>query len=222
MSSIARNWTFRGLTRTRAVLAISTVLIVFGALDALGTHHATSGSPPDTSAIAPNRATVRPEQSAHRTPVRQSAAQRVAAKQHAAQRVAIQKVAIQRMAERFVTACDTTDPAQPQGDQATEAALAPGLVLRKVGELAATSTGDRATTVTLDAPGQPVPGRHGTVEVIVTGTMSETSDASPPQRVPIVERVTLRPRTSVPMTGADPENARDASGWQVVGIEVGA
>jgi hypothetical protein len=217
MSSIAKNWTFRGLTRTRAILAISTVLIVFGALDALGTHHATSGSPPDTSAMAPNRATVRPEQSAHRAPVRQSAAQQMAAKQNAAQRVAIQNVAA-----RFVIACDTTDPAQPQGDQATEAALAPGLVPHNVVEPAATSTEDRATTVTLDASGQPVPGRHGTVAVIVTGTMSVTSDTSPPQRVPIVAKVTLRPRTSVPTTGGQPETASDVSGWQVVGVEVGA
>ena len=102
------------------------------------------------------------------------------------------------------------------------AALAPGLVPHNVVEPAATSTADRATTVTLDTPGQPVPGRHRTVAVIVTGTMNVTSDASPPQRVPIVERVTLRPRTRVPTTGGHPEAASDASGWQVVGIEVGA
>lgn len=84
------------------------------------------------------------------------------------------------------------------------------------------STEDRATTVMLDAPGRPVPGRQGTVAVIVTGTMSVTSDGSPLQRVPIVERVTLRPRASVPTIGGHPETASDASGWQVVGVEVGA
>ena len=217
MSSIARNWTLRGLTRTRAVLAISTVLIVFGALDALGTHHATSGhhrTPAPWRRIEPQCG-----RSSRPTERRSDRAQRSKWPRNKSR---LNEWLFNNVAARFVTACDTTDPAQPQGDQATEAALAPGLVPHNVVEPAATSTEDRATTVTLDAPGQPVPGRHGTVAVIVTGTMSVTSDASPPQRVPIVARVTLRPRTSVPTTGGHPETASDASGWQVVGVEVGA
>lgn len=217
MNFLTKGLSSFSLINTRAVLAMSTALILFGALDVLGPQHGTSGSPLDTSTMAPNRATVPPEHSVHNGPVRQGAAQRVTAQQVAAQRVAIEEVAA-----RFVTACDTTDPAQPQGDQAAEAALAPGLVSHTVVEPAAMSTGDRATTVSLDAPGQPVPGRGGTVAVIVTGTMSVTSDASPLQRVPIVERVTLRPRSGVPITSADAENPRATSGWQVVGVEVGA
>lgn len=212
MTSLTKGLGFRSLTKTRAVLAISTALILFGALDALGPHHATSGSPPDTSAMAPNRAAVPSRQSPHKA----------AAGRGTSRQIAAQEVAIQRVAARFVIACDTTDPAQPQGDQATEAALAPGLVLHKLAQPAAMSTGNRATTVKLNAPGQPVPGRGGAVAVIVTGTMSVTSDGNPLQRIPIVESITLRPHASVPTIGGHPVTASDASGWQVVGVEVGA
>ena len=103
------------------------------------------------------------------------------------------------MAVRFVTACDTTDPAQPDGDVATETALAAGLVVpHEVVEPAAWSTEDRATTVVLDPPGQPVAERGDTVAVIVTGTMTVTSDSGPPQIVPLAETITLALRRSSP------------------------
>ena len=69
MNSLTKGPTFPFLTKTSAVLVISAALIVFGALDALGPHHATSGSPPETSAVTQNRAKVPPEQSIHNWPV---------------------------------------------------------------------------------------------------------------------------------------------------------
>ena len=118
---------------------------------------------------------------------------------------------------RFVTACDTTDPAQPDGDVATETALAPGLVVPHVVGPATWSTEDRATTVVLDPPGQPVAERGDTVAVIVTGILTVTSDSAPPQIVPLAETIMLHPV-------ADDHSAGDRGGfgWRVVGVEVGA
>ena len=78
------------------------------------------------------------------------------------------------------------------------------------------ATEDRRTTVVLDPPGQPVAERGDTVAVIVTGIMTVTSDSGPPQTVPVAERITLH--------RLDDHSAGDrgASGWRVVGVEVGA
>lgn len=135
----------------------------------------------------------------------------------AAQLVTAQPTAAQQVAVRFVTACDTTDPAQPDGNVAIEAALAPGLVLpHDVVWPATWRTEDRATTVLLDPPGQPVAGRGDTV-VIVTGILTVNSDSAPPHIVPLAERILLH-------QVADDHSAGDrgGSGWRVVGVEVGA
>ena len=134
-----------------------------------------------------------------------------------AQVLAAQQTSAQQVAVRFVTACDTTDPAQPEGDVATETALAPGLVVPHVAGPATWRTEDRATTAVLDPPGHPVAERGDTVGVIVTGTMTVTSDSAPPQIVPLAERIMLHP-------AADDHSAADrgASEWRVVGVEVGA
>jgi hypothetical protein len=129
-----------------------------------------------------------------------------------------QVLAAQQTAERFVIACDTTDPAQPEGDVATEAALAPGLVVpHDAVEPAGWRTEDRATTVVLNPPGQPVAERGDRVAVIVTGTMTVTSGSGPPQVVPLAEKIGLH-------LSPNDHSATDrgASGWQVVGVGVGA
>jgi len=139
--------------------------------------------------------------------------QKVAAPLVAAQRTAAQQVAV-----RFVTASDTTSPAQPEGDVATEAALAPDLVLpHDVVWPAAWRTEDRATTVVLDPPGQPVAERGDTVAVIVIGTMTVTSDSGPPVIVPLAEKIRLRLSPN-----SHSAAHRGGSAWQVVGVEVGA
>ena len=89
-------------------------------------------------------------------------------------------------------------------------------------EPAAWRTEDRATTVALDAPGQPVAERGDTVAVIVTGTMTVTSDSGPAQLVPLAERIALRPLKDDHSAGEDSIGDRRASGWRVVGVEVGA
>ena len=123
-----------------------------------------------------------------------------------------EELAVQQMAERYVIACDTTDPAHPAGDLATETALAPSLdVSRDVVVPAAWSTEDRRTTVTLDPPGPPVAEHGGAVAVIVTGIMTVTSDSGPPAAVPVAEKITLH---------LSPGAAE--SSWRVVGLEVGA
>jgi hypothetical protein len=119
----------------------------------------------------------------------------------------------QQTAEQFVIACDTTDPAHPAGDLATETALAPGLdVSHDVVWPAARNTEDRRTTVTLDPPGPPVAEPGNTVAVIVTGIMTVTSDSAPPAAVPVAERIAL----------VHSPNDGGASGWRVVDVEVGA
>ena len=190
------------LTKSRVGVAVCIGLIVFGAVTALLPRHAGSRATatPVPGAMAGGRVANVPFQ-------------KLAAPLVAAQRTAAQQVAV-----RFVTACDTTGPAQPEGDVATEAALAPGLVLpHDVVWPAAWRTEDRATTVVLDPPGQPVAERGDTVAVIVTGTMTVTSDSGPPVIVPLAERIRLH---------FSPNNHsaahRGASGWQVVGVEVGA
>jgi len=123
-----------------------------------------------------------------------------------------QELAVQQVAERYVIACDTTDPAHPAGDLATETALAPSLdVSRDVLVPAAWSTEDRRTTVTLDPPGPPVAEHGGAVAVIVTGIMTVTSDSGPPTAVPVAEKITLH---------LSPGGGE--SSWRVVGLEVGA
>lgn len=139
-----------------------------------------------------------------------------------------QQRAAQEVAQRFVTACDTTNPAQPHGDVATEAALAPGLGLsRDAAEPTAWKNEQRVTTVAFESPGPAVAGLRHTVRVIVTGTMTVTSDSGPSQRVPIAERVVLRRLDdSLPSGGGpggdDSASETGASGWRVVGVEVGA
>ncbi len=96
---------------------------------------------------------------------------------------------------RFVTACDTTDPAQPDGDVATEAALAPGLVLTARRGASRPPGGPRIAPRRWRSmrPDNRWQNAGDTVAVIVTGTMTVTSDSGPPQRVPLVERIALRP-----------------------------
>ena len=64
--------------------------------------------------------------------------------------------AAQQMAEQFVTACDTTDPAHPEGDVATEPHWPQRWPCRTSEWPAAWVTEDRSTTVVLDPPGQSV------------------------------------------------------------------
>ena len=123
-----------------------------------------------------------------------------------------EELAVQQAAERYVIACDTTDPTHPAGDLATETALAPSLdVSHDVVVPTAWSAEDRRTTVTLDPPGPPVAEHGGAVAVIVTGIMTVTSDSGPPAAVPVAERITLHPTPG----GGE-------SSWRVVGVEVGA
>ena len=125
---------------------------------------------------------------------------------------------IQQTAEQFVIACDTTDPAQPAGDLATETALAPGLVdPHGVVGPALWRTEDRRTTVVLDPPGQLIAEPGGRVAVIVTGIMSVTSDASPPAAVPVAERIALHL-----LHDDHSADGGGASGWRVVDVEVGS
>ena len=197
-----RTGPLRHLTWSRIGAAISVALIAFGALTALLPHH--TGSAPTLMPVPP-------------------ATQNNRVANLGADALAAPQVAAQQVAERFVTACDTTDPAQPDGDVATQAALAPGLVLpHDVAEPAAWKSEDRATTVALDPPGQPVQERGDTVAVIVTGTMTVTSDSGPAQRVPIAERIALRPLNDDHSAGDHSIADRGASGWRVVGVEVGA
>ena len=133
----------------------------------------------------------------------------------AAQLVTAQPTAAQQVAVRFVTASDTTDPAQPEGNVAIETALAPGLAVPHVVRPEAWVAEDRRTTVVLDPPGHPVAGR-GAVAVIVTGR-TVTTDTAPPQIVPLDERILLD-RVADDHSAGD----RGGSGWRVVGVEVGA
>ncbi|MGO8862453.1 MAG: hypothetical protein ACLQRH_17075 [Acidimicrobiales bacterium] len=191
-----RRATLRQLTWSRVGVAISVALIAFGAVTALLPHHTVAPPPP--------------------VPVPQDTAGRGATGSH--KELGAQETAAQEVAERFVTACDTTDPAQPNGDVATEAVLAPALAVpHDIVEPVAWRTEHRATTVALDAPGQPVAERGDTVAVIVTGTMTVTSDSGPTQLVPLAERVSLRPLNDDHSNGD-----RGVPGWQVVGVEVGA
>ena len=86
-------------------MAVCVGLIAFGAVVALLPHHAGSRY---------RRRCLFPEGAAGDRGCQTSGAEELAA---------------QQVAERFVIACDTTDPAHPAGDLATETALAPGLVV---------------------------------------------------------------------------------------------
>lgn len=135
--------------------------------------------------------------------------------------------AAQQVAVAFVVACDTTDRAHPAGDIATQTALAPTLVLSHALGPALWGTEDRATTVALDPPGQPIARGGHVVAVVVTGVMTVTTDAGPSVSVPLVERITLRPLAKGQAAGegaGDPRAVADggASRWQVSGVEVGA
>jgi len=175
----------RHLTRSRVGVAVCVGLIAYGAVVALLPHHAGVG--PSLVPVLRGReddrvANLRAEELAQQT------------------------------AEQFIIACDTTDPAHPAGDLATETALAPGLAVpHDVVWPAVWKTEDRRTTVVLDPPGLPVAERGDTVAVIVTGIMTVTSDSGPPAAVPVAERIALH---LSPGGGA--------SGWRVVGVEVGA
>jgi hypothetical protein len=129
--------------------------------------------------------------------------------------VTTQNTAAGHVAKEFVAATDTTGPEDPEGDVAIEAALAPQLAFpRSVSWPAAWTTQQRRTTVALDPPGPALSVAGGQVTVIVTGTMTVTSDAAPPTSVPISERVILR---HVP-EGAVLED-RPPGGWVVTGVE---
>ncbi|HUC36457.1 MAG TPA: hypothetical protein VMR97_04975 [Acidimicrobiales bacterium] len=199
---VSRAMPRRRLTWSRVGVTICVALIAFGAVTALVPLHA--GSRPVATAVPSAMAGSR---------VANAPVQKLAAPLVAAQRTAAQQVAV-----RFVTACDTTGPTEPEGDVGTEAALAPELVVRHdVVWPSAWRTEDRATKVVLDPPGQPVAERGDTVAVIVTGTMTVTSDSGPSQLVPLAERITLHPAPAGHSAGD-----RGATGWQVVAIEVGA
>jgi hypothetical protein len=129
--------------------------------------------------------------------------------------VTTQNTAAGHVAEEFVAATDTTGPEDPEGDLAIEAALAPQLAFgHSVSWPAAWTTQQRRTTVALDAPGPALSVGSGKVSVIVTGTMTVTSDAASPVKVPISERVILH---------RVPEGAvlrdRPPGGWVVTGVE---
>ncbi len=194
-------------TMSRVGVPVCVALIAFGAVTALLPLHA--GSRPMTISVP-----------------RAMAGGRVAnvdSQKFAAPLVAALRTATQQVAVRFVTACDTTDPAQPEGDVATEAALAPGLVVpHDVVWPSAWRTEDRATRVVLDPPGPPVAERSDTVAVIVTGIMTVTSDSGPPELVPVAERITLHPINDDHSAGSGSPGDRGATGWRVVGAEVGA
>ena len=189
------------LTKSRVGVAACVGLIVFGAV----------------SALLPHRAGPRPMATPVPSAIAGGGATNVDRQKFAAPLVTAQQTAVQQVAVRFVTACNTTDPAQPEGDLATETALAPRLAVpHDVVWSAAWRTEDRATTVVLDPPGRPVAERGGTVAVIVTGTLTVSSDAAPPQLVPLAERITLHPVNDDHSAGD-----RAATGWRVVGVEVG-
>jgi hypothetical protein len=178
----------RHLTWSRVGVAVSVALIAFGAVVALlPRHHAAAG--PILMHVPDGRQGNRFSD------------------------LGAQELAAQQAAERFVIACDTTDPADPAGDVATETALAPGLgVPHDVVWPALWAAEDHRTTVVLDPLGQPLAERGDTVAVIVTGTMTVTSDSGPPQIVPLAEKIALH---------LSPDD-RGASSWQVVDVEVGA
>jgi hypothetical protein len=129
--------------------------------------------------------------------------------------VTIQNTAAGHVAEEFVAATDTTGPEDPEGDVAIEAALAPQVAFgHSVSWPAAWTAQQRSSTVVLDAPGPALPVARGQVTVIVTGTMTVTSDTASPTSVPISERVVLRrmPESAVP-------KGRPPGGWVVIGVE---
>jgi hypothetical protein len=129
--------------------------------------------------------------------------------------VAAQDTTAGRVAEAFVAATDTTGPEDPEGDVAIEVALAPHLACgHSVSWPAAWTTEQRRTTVVLDAPGPALSVAGGQVTVIVTGTMTVTSDAGPPTSVPISERVVLRHVPESPVL-----RDRPPGGWVVTGAE---
>ena len=128
-------------------------------------------------------------------------------------------LAAQQTAEGFVTACDTTDPAHPDGRHGHRSRSRSGAGAYRTTWCGRPpgATEDRRTTVVLDPPGQPVAERGDTVAVIVTGMMTVTSDSGPPQLVPVAERIALHALHDDRSAGD-----RGVSGWRVVDVEVGA
>jgi hypothetical protein len=171
---------------------VSAGLIVFGIVDATLPHHPRSsmvGAPPSSGGRGSTSI--------------------------ASGGVITQNTAAGHVAEEFVAATDTTGPEDPEGEISTEAALAPQLAFpRSVSWSAAWTTQQRRTAVVLDPPGPALSVGSGQVTVIVTGTMTVTSDATPPTSVPISERV---------MLGHVPESPvlrdRPPGGWVVTGVE---
>ncbi len=182
----------RHLTWGRVGIAVSAGLIVFGIVDAALPHHARASMVGGFSGSG-GRGTA----------------------SIATGGVTTQDAAAGRVAEEFVAATDTTGPEDPEGDVATEEALAPQLAFgHSVSWPAAWTAQQRRTTVALDPPGPALSVAGGQATVIVTGTMTVTSDADPPMSVPISERVILRRM---------PERAvlrdRPPGGWVVTGVE---
>jgi hypothetical protein len=180
------------LTWGRIGMGVSVGLIVFGIVDAALPHHPRASMVGASSSSGGHGAT-----------------------SIATGDVAAQDTAAGRVAEEFVAATDTTGPEDPEGDVATETALAPQLAFgHSVSWPAAWTAEQRRTTVVLDPPGPALSVGSGEVTVIVTGTMTVTSGTAPPTSVPISERLVLR---------RVPERAvlrdRPPGGWVVTGVE---
>lgn len=179
----------RKMTPARVGTACCAALIAFGVVDAVLPHG------------APNSAVLSASPSRHGQPSPKTESASGA----------------QEVAVRFVVACDTTSPAAPSGDVATEAALAPRLAGSDHPAWPAAWTAEtRHTTVALDPPGPAEHKANRTVAVEVTGVMTVTSNTSPPELVPVAETILLRPTTT---TGS---GARGGSTWLVENVEVGA
>ena len=179
----------RKITPTRVATVCCAGLIAFGVVDVVLPHG------------APSSAVVTASPSGHSQPSSKTESASGA----------------QEVAVRFVIACDTTSPAAPSGDVATEAALAPRLASSDHPAWSAAWTAEnRHTTVALDPPGSPVHKANRTVAVEVTGVMTVTSNTSPPEFVPVAETVLLRPTAT---TGS---GAPGGSAWLVENVEVGA
>jgi hypothetical protein len=173
-------------------MAVSAGLIAFGIVDATLPHHSRASMVETSSSSGGHGAT-----------------------SIATGDVAAQDTAAGHVAEEFVAATDTTGPEDPEGDVAIQAALAPQLAFgHSVSWPAAWTTQQRRTTVVLDPPGPALSVAGGQVTVIVTGTMTVTSDAAPPTSVPISERVILGHAPESPVL-----RDRPPGGWLVTGVE---
>ncbi|MGD0255937.1 MAG: hypothetical protein ABSB99_10375 [Acidimicrobiales bacterium] len=182
----------RHLTWGRVAVAVSAGLIVFGIVDAALPHYPRSSMVGASSSSGGHGAT-----------------------SIASGGVTTQNTAAGHVAKEFVAATDTTGPEDPEGDVSIEAALAPQLAFgHSVSWPAAWTAQQRSTTVVLDAPGPALSVGSGQVTVIVTGTMTVTSDTAPPTSVPISERVILRHVPESPVL-----RDRPPGGWVVTGVE---